>query len=177
MKLTPLRILFIAMTSGIFVIGCADFRNNAPENAGTISGNLTGVDVGATVILRSFKNGSLVKVAEGITTENGDFFVTPEVPLERGFHQVIINKRWPLVLITDSTEAPTIQANIPVDNEYLIDALIEGSEESSLLAQFYAVIMPLQDSLLDSQKAISTLSNEQKKHASKKGSQRPALSK
>tara|TARA_B100001173_G_scaffold301209_1_gene301535 strand:+ start:312 stop:1511 length:1200 start_codon:yes stop_codon:yes gene_type:complete len=169
MKLTPLRILFIAMTSGIFISGCGLILKgfDSPENAGTISGNLTGVDVGATVILRSFKNGSLVKVAEGITTENGDFFVTPEVPLERGFHQVIINKRWPLVLITDSTEAPTIQANIPVDNQYLIDALIEGSEESSLLAQFYAVIMPLQDSLLDSQKAISTLSNEQKTEANK----------
>ena len=167
MKFTPLRILFLAMTSGILISGCANFGNNAPENAGTISGKLTGVDVGASIILRSFKNGSLVKVAEGTTTENGDFFVTPEAPLARGFHQVIINKRWPLVLITDSTEAPNIQATIPLENKYLTDALIEGSQESSLLAEFYAVIMPLQDSLLDSQTAISTLSNEQKTEANK----------
>lgn len=155
------------MAAGILSIGCADFGNNVPENAGTISGNLTGVDAGASVILRSFKNGSLVKVAEGKTTENGDFFVTPEVPLERGFHQVIINKSWPVVLITDSTEAPNIQATIPAENRYLHEARIEGSKESSLLAEYYAVIMPLQDSLVEGKNALRSLSNEQKMEANK----------
>ena len=167
MKLTPLSILFITIATGILNIGCADFGNNSPENAGTISGNLTGLDAGASVILRSFKNGSLVKVAEGKTTENGDFFITPEVPLERGFHQLIINKGWPVVLITDSTEAPNIQATIPLDNKYLTEALIEGSKESSLLAKYYASVMPLQDSLLKNQAALRTLSNEQKTEANK----------
>ena len=167
MKFTPLSILFITIATGILNIGCADFGNNSPENAGTISGNLTGLDAGASVILRSFKNGSLVKVAEGKTTENGDFFITPEVPLERGFHQLIINKGWPVVLITDSTEAPNIQATIPLDNKYLTEALIEGSKESSLLAKYYASVMPLQDSLLKSQAALRTLSNEQKTEANK----------
>ena len=165
MKFTPLSILFLTMTAGILNIGCADFGNNLPENAGTISGTLTGVDAGASVILRSFKNGSLVKVAEGKTNENGDFVVTPEVALERGFHQIIINKGWPVVLITDSTEAPNIQATIPLDNQYLIEALIEGSKESSLLAKYYALVMPIQDSLLKSQAALRTLSNEQKTEA------------
>ena len=167
MKFTPLSILFITIATGILNIGCADFGNNSPENAGTISGNLTGLDAGASVILRSFKNGSLVKVAEGKTTENGDFFITPEVPLERGFHQLIINKGWPVVLITDSTEAPNIQATIPLDNKYLTEALIEGSKESSLLAKYYASVMPLQDSLLKNQAALRTLSNEQKTEANK----------
>ena len=167
MKFTPLSILFITIATGILNIGCADFGNNSPENAGTISGNLTGLDAGASVILRSFKNGSLVKVAEGKTTENGDFSITPEVPLERGFHQLIINKGWPVVLITDSTEAPNIQATIPLDNKYLTEALIEGSKESSLLAKYYASVMPLQDSLLKSQAALRTLSNEQKTEANK----------
>ena len=167
MKFTPLSILFLTMAAGILSVGCADFGNNVPENAGTISGNLTGVDVGASVILRSFKNGSLVKVAEGKTTENGDFFVTPEIPLERGYHQVIINKSWPVVLITDSTEAPNIQATIPAESRYLYGARIEGSKESSLLAEYYAVIMPLQDSLVEAQTALRSLSIEQKTEANK----------
>ena len=167
MKFTLLSILFLTMAVGILSIGCADFGNNIPENAGTISGQLTGVDAGASVILRSFKNGSLVKVAEGKTTENGDFFVTPETPLERGFHQVIINKSWPVVLITDSTEAPNIQATIPAESRYLYEARIEGSNESSLLAEYYAVVMPLQNSLVEAQTALRSLANEQKSEANK----------
>ena len=121
MKFTPLRILFLTPWQfGHLKQSDAQISETMlPENAGTISGQLTGVDAGASVILRSFKNGSLVKVAEGTTTENGDFFVTPETPLERGFHQVIINKSWPVVLITDSTEAPNIQATIPAESRYL----------------------------------------------------------
>ncbi len=167
MKFTSLSILFLTMAVGILSVGCADFGNNVPENAGTISGHLTGVDAGASVILRSFKNGSLVKVAEGKTTENGDFFVTPETPLERGFHQVIINKSWPVVLITDSTEAPNIQATIPAESRYLYEARIEGSNESSLLAEYYAVVMPLQNSLVEAQTALRSLANEQKSEANK----------
>ena len=167
MKFTSLSILFLTMAVGILSVGCADFGNNVPENAGTISGHLTGVDAGASVILRSFKNGSLVKVAEGKTTENGDFFVTPEIPLERGFHQVIINKSWPVVLITDSTEAPNIQATIPAESRYLYEARIEGSNESSLLAEYYAVVMPLQNSLVEAQTALRSLANEQKSEANK----------
>lgn len=167
MKFTPFNILFLTMAVGILSVGCADFGNNVPENAGTISGQLTGIDAGASVILRSFKNGSLVKVAEGKTTENGDFFVTPETPLERGFHQIIINKSWPVVLITDSTEAPNIQATIPAESRYLYEVRIEGSNESSLLAEYYAVVMPLQNSLAEAQTALRSLANEQKSEANK----------
>ena len=168
MKFTPLGIFIVTLATGVLSIGCSDTGNNLPDNAGTISGNLTGLDAGAKVIIRSFKNGSLVQVAEGETTDNGNFFITPEPPLQKGFHQVIINKRWPVVLITDSSEATIITANIPIENGYLLDANIEGSQESNLIAMYYAQIMPLQDSLIQIQTALRTLANEDKSTATKK---------
>ena len=165
MKFTPISIFLVAIVAGLLGTGCADIGNNPPENAGTISGHLTGVDVNATVIIRSFKNGSLVQVAQGETTENGDFNITPEPPLKKGYHQLIINKRWPVVLITDSSEATIVTADIPLENGYLLDANIEGSKESQLLALYYSEIMPLQDSLLKIQTALRTLAKENKSTA------------
>jgi peroxiredoxin len=168
MKFTSLNIFLVAIAAGLLNTGCANFGDRTTENAGTISGHLTGLDAGSMVVLRSFKNGSLFQVAESETSENGDFSITPEPPLKKGYHQLIINKRWPVVLITDSTEAPIVTVEIPEKKGYLLGANVEGSAESELLAKYYSEIMPLQDSLLQVQTSMRTLSMEDKSVADKK---------
>ena len=177
MKFTSLNIFTIAIAACMLHIGCSDVGNKAPENAGTdvgnkapenagtISGNLTGLEAGAKVILQSFKNGSLAQIAEGEIDRNGDFFITPNPPLNKGYHNLIINTRWNIVLISDSTEAPIVTADIPDENGYLLGAKIEGSYESNLLLGYYKELMPIQDSLIQIQKYIRTLSVQERSGA------------
>ena len=90
MKFTTLKIFISAISFLTFVTGCAPPE---VENAGLISGTFIGIDEGTPIMLRSFKNGSLIKVAQCESGVGGTFSLTPEKPLRQGYHQLIINKR------------------------------------------------------------------------------------
>jgi|JYMV01.1.fsa_nt_gi peroxiredoxin len=163
--ITFLSIVFLSTVSLLFS-GCAS-ESSAPDNPGTISGQFSGVSESTPILLRSFKNGALVKVGGTETDSNGNFSFTPDSPLKKGYHQLILDKRWPVVLITDSTEAPIVTATIPDETGYLSDAEIKGSPTSELLATFYIRLMPLQDSLLIVQKSLQLLSGDAQVAATK----------
>jgi peroxiredoxin len=162
MKFTTLKIFISAISFLTFVTGCSLITTPEVENAGLISGTFIGIDEGTPIMLRSFKNGSLIKVAQCESGVGGTFSLTPEKPLRQGYHQLIINKRWPIVLITDSTEAPIVSGTVPDDKGYITNSTITGSASSELLASYYKVLMPKQDSLLMIQNSIKNLNNEDK---------------
>jgi peroxiredoxin len=118
-------------------------------------------------MLRSFKNGSLIKVAQCESGVDGTFSLTPEKPLRQGYHQLMIDKRWPIVIITDSTEAPIVSASVPDRQGYITNSTITGSASSELLATYYKVLIPKQDSLIQLQNSIKNLNNQEKKVATK----------
>ena len=113
MKFTTLKIFISAISFLTFVTGCSLITPPEVKNAGLISGTFIGIDEGTPIMLRSFKNGSLIKVAQCESGVDGTFSLTPVKPLSQGYHQLIIDKRWPIVLITDSTEAPIVIASVP----------------------------------------------------------------
>ena len=159
MNFTTVKIFISAISFLTFFTGCAP---QEVENAGLISGTFIGIDEGTPIMLRSFKNGSLIKVSQCVSEAGGTFSITPEKPLRQGYHQLIIDKRWPIVLITDSTEAPIVSASVPDGKGYIINSTITGSASSELLATYYGELMPKQDSLLLIQNSIRSLSSEEK---------------
>ena len=162
MKFTTIKIFISAISLLTFVTGCSLITTPEAKNAGLISGTFIGIDEGTPIMLRSFKNGSLIKVAQCESGVDGAFSLTPEKPLHQGYHQLIIDKRWPIVLITDSTEAPIISASVPDGKGYITNSNITGSDASELLATYYKGLMPKQDSLLQIQNSFNNLNNEDK---------------
>ncbi|MDA0728172.1 MAG: TlpA disulfide reductase family protein [Bacteroidetes bacterium] len=125
----------------------------APQGpAGTISGTIDGVESGAEVLLRSFKNGNLVNVANTTVDSTGSFVLTPSEPLRRGYHQLLVGRKYPLVLITDSTEAIHVEAQTVEGMKYLVGAEIVGSEDSRIMATYYDHIMPLQQRMMSTER-------------------------
>jgi len=167
MKLTTVKSFISAISFLTFLTGCSLITTPEVENAGLISGTFIGIDEETPIMLRSFKNGSLIKVAQCVSGVDGAFSITPEKPLRQGYHQLIIDKRWPILLITDSTEAPIVSASVPDGKGYIINSTITGSASSELLATYYGELMPKQDSLLLIQNSIRTLSSEEKTVATK----------
>jgi peroxiredoxin len=151
--------LTLSLLLGLFAISC----NTDISVPGTITGQLSGIEEGTTIFLRSFNQGVLVEVGKCETDENGHFALTPEKPLKDGYHQIMIEKRCPLVLITNAEESPNIVAHIPVENGYLTGPTITGSPSSALLASYYDIIMPLQNELMSSQKAYQLAEDLDKK--------------
>ena len=111
---------------------------------GSIEGSILGVEPGTLVALRSFNNGSLVSVADSRLDSAGRFTVTPETPLSRGYHQLLVGRTYPLVLITDSTEGVTVDAKVDPKSNYLTGANIAGSPASEHIQNYYDAAMPLQ---------------------------------
>jgi thiol-disulfide isomerase/thioredoxin len=141
--------LTLSLLISFFAISC----NTPSGEPGTITGQFTGVEEGTSIFLRSFNQGALVQVGKAETDLNGEFSITPEKPLKAGYHQIMVEKRSPMVLITNSEESPHIIAEIPEGRGYLTGATITGSASSTLLASYYDVIMPIQDEILIAQKA------------------------
>ena len=134
----------------LFVVGCST-SEKAPVpsgKAGVISGQFSNVDPGTKIFLRSFRKGVLVESGDCELKEDGSFELIPNAPLKMGYHQIMISKRRPLVLITDESEPIYISANVPDGKGYLTGATIRGSVTTSLLATYYDELIPLQDSLM-----------------------------
>ena len=140
----------------IFSVACLVFASCSEPvqeaqkigKAGVISGEFTGVEEGTKIFLRSFRKGVLVEKGDCMLKADGSFELTPNAPLKSGYHQIMISKRRPLVLITDENEPIYISANVPDGKGYLTGATISGSEATSLLATYYDELIPLQDSLM-----------------------------
>ena len=128
-------------------IGCDSPSASGP--AGTISGEIQGAKPGSSVVLRSFRRGNLVNVAETSLDSAGNFTLTPENALALGHHQLVVNRTNPLVLITDSTEQVYVRASVTPQGNYLVGADIDGSPQSVEVAELYDVIMPITARLKD----------------------------
>ena len=141
-----------------YAISC----NSPSGEPGTITGQFTGLEEGTSIFLRSFNQGALVQVGKTETDLNGSFSITPEKPLKSGYHQLMVEKRSPVLFITNSDESPHITAEIPEGRGYLTGATITGSSSSTLLASYYDVIMPIQDEILEAHKASRIADDSEK---------------
>ena len=128
--------------------------------AGVISGKFTGIDEGTKIFLRSFRKGVLVEKGDCISNADGSFELTPKAPLKNGYHQLMISKRRPVVLITNAEEPIYISADVPEGKGYLTGAKISGSDASALLATYYDALIPMQDSLMSVSKMLKDPSTE-----------------
>lgn len=139
----------------------ASCGGNSGES-GVITGKLSGVEEGTQIVIKSFKKGALIPVGECTTDVNGEFSLTPDNGLKRGYHQLMIDKRRPVVLITDSTESPRVEADIVEGKGYLLGANISGSSSSEKLSKYYNYLMPLQDSIQALQRKMRISSSEER---------------
>ena len=152
----------------IFLVACLVFASCSEPvqeaqkigKAGVISGEFTGVEEGTKIFLRSFRKGVLVEKGDCMLKADGSFELTPNAPLKSGYHQIMISKRRPLVLITNSEEPIYISADVPEGKGYLTGANITGSEATALLATYYDALIPLQDSLMSVSKMLKNPSTE-----------------
>ena len=85
-------VLVFLMTSAW--MGCEPGRSSTEP--GSIGGTILGMDEGSAVVLRSFKNGNLVNVAQSALDSVGNFLLTPEKPLSRGYHQLLVGRKYQL---------------------------------------------------------------------------------
>lgn len=141
-------VLALLMTSAW--MGCEPGRSSTEP--GSIGGTILGIDVGSIVVLRSFDKGNLVNVAQSALDSAGHFILTPESPLPRGYHQLLVGRKYPLVLITDASEGVTVNATVNGTGNYLTQADIMGSPESKVIQDYYDATMPLQARLKDIEK-------------------------
>ena len=141
-------VLALLMTSAW--MGCEPGRSSTEP--GSIGGTILGMDEGSIVVLRSFDKGNLVNVAQSALDSAGHFILTPESPLPRGYHQLLVGRKYPLVLITDASEGVTVNATVNGTGNYLTQADIMGSPESKVIQGYYDATMPLQARLKDIEK-------------------------
>ena len=141
-------VLALLMTSAW--MGCEPGRS--ATEPGSIGGTILGMDEGSIVVLRSFDKGNLVNKAQSALDSAGHFILTPESPLPRGYHQLLVGRKYPLVLITDASEGVTVNATVNGTGNYLTQADIMGSPESKVIQGYYDATMPLQARLKDIEK-------------------------
>ena len=141
-------VLALLMTSAW--MGCEPGRSSTEP--GSIGGTILGMDEGSIVVLRSFDKGNLVNVAQSALDSAGHFILTPESPLPRSYHQLLVGRKYPLVLITDASEGVTVNATVNGTGNYLTQADIMGSPESKVIQGYYDATMPLQARLKDIEK-------------------------
>ncbi len=163
-RATPFFGLVFALLMSSAWMGCEP--GSSSTDPGSIGGTILGLDHGSTVLLRSFENGNLVNVAQSVLDSAGQFVLTPKEPLSRGYHQLLLGRKYPLVLITDASEGVTVNATINGNNNYLIDADILGSPGSRKIQAFYDATMPLQARLKEVEKT-GRLSNGEERMAAK----------
>lgn len=129
--------------------GCEAPSNSAtggksPAERGTIAGVVDGLKGGSNVLVRTFENGNLVNVGTATMDTAGAFVLTPDRPLKRGYHQLLIDRKYPLVMVTDSTEGVWVEATAQLGSNYLVGANVLGSPETQTMTEYYDFIMPLQ---------------------------------
>ena len=159
----------------LFAIGCGA---PSPEGkAGSIQGTIKGISPDTEIILRSFNRGNLVNVGKAVADSTGYFELTPDRPLAMGYHQLVVDRSLPLVLITDSTEALYVEVEAQRGRNYLVDASISGSPQSAKVADFYNAIMPLQARMKNTDKKGRSVDAETRNAAKElKKSQTDSLS-
>ena len=154
---TAFRLMALCIVS-LTMASCSNEQQPATE-AGTISGTISGLPEGTEIVLRSFKQGNLINVAQDSLGADGSFSLVPEQPLVLGYHQLLAGRKHPLVLITDASEGVSIQATARVGENYMVGATIQGSRQSQLASSFYNVTMPLRQRMKETeQKARATTS-------------------
>ena len=139
---------------------------NTPHvDAGTVAGTIAGLDAGTEVVLRSFDNGTLVNVASATLDSTGGFALVPESPLKSGYHQLLAGRKHPLVLITNSTEGVHIEAKAREGENYMVNARITGSPQSVTVAEYYDVIMPLQQGIKEAERDARSVDGQKRQAA------------
>ena len=154
-----LGIALVLLMSSVWM-GCEPGRSSTEP--GSIGGTILGMDEGSIVVLRSFENGNLVNVAKSSLDSAGHFVLTPEAPLSRGYHQLLVGRKYPLVLITDASEGVTVSATVNGTGNYLTQADIMGSPDSKVIQDYYDATMPLQARLKEVEKMVRTGNGEER---------------
>ena len=154
-----LGIALVLLMSSVWM-GCEP--GHSSTEPGSIGGTILGMDDGSIVVLRSFENGSLVNVAKSSLDSSGHFVLTPEAPLSRGYHQLLVGRKYPLVLITDASEGVTVNATVNGTGNYLTQADIMGSPDSKVIQDYYDATMPLQARLKEVEKMVRTGNGEER---------------
>lgn len=154
---------FSALIFSLSILLTACTEQAGSTEKGVIKGELSGVDAGASVVLKSFQKNSLVTIGKSEVDSTGRFSIEPNRPLKKAYYQLLIDNRRPVVLVTDSTESLFITAHVDEGRTYLTNSDITGSASSVKLNEYYNVIMPLQDAIDATQKRTRTASSEQKK--------------
>ena len=149
-RATPFLGIVLVMLLSSAWLGCEPGRSTTEP--GSIGGTILNMDEGSEVMLRSFDNGNLVNVAQSKLDSAGNFLLTPEKPLSRGYHQLFVGRKYSLLLISDSSEGVTVNATVNGTGNYLVDADILGSPDSRVIQDFYDVTMPLQARLKEVEK-------------------------
>ena len=156
----PMVLLTVALTW----FGCEN-ASTPHVDAGTVAGTIAGLDAGTEVVLRSFDNGTLVNVASATLDSTGGFALVPESPLKSGYHQLLAGRKHPLVLITNSTEGVHIEAKAREGENYMVNARITGSPQSLTVAEYYDVIMPLQQGIKEAERDARSVDGQKRQAA------------
>lgn len=112
-----------------------------PVPAGTISGTID--QPHGRIELRTYKGGRLAPVMKVQADAEGAFTMEVKTDLAYDFHQLVVNGAHPMVLLMDQTYGIRVNASVPAQG-YLVGAQIEGSPESTDLAEYYNKAIPLQ---------------------------------
>ncbi|MDZ4822619.1 MAG: TlpA disulfide reductase family protein [Flavobacteriales bacterium] len=121
--------LMISALAMVSAMGCG---TDGIKN--TISGTIKGGE-GKTIYLEHLLNNRPVKTDSASIGDDGKFLLTLNEPLELNYYVVSIDKEHFVLLITDSTETPEVEADF---ENMRFGAAISGSENSEKLASLYS---------------------------------------
>ena len=171
MNATTLLRRFPAVIMAVALAWTSCNNSSAPSvQAGSVAGTIAGLDAGTEVVLRSFQNGALVNVASSTLDSAGAFTLVPEAPLKPGYHQLLAGRVHPLVLITSNDEGVYIEAKAQEGANYMVNARISGSPQSATVAEYFNLIMPLQQRVKEAEREGRSL-DAQKRLAAKEARQ------
>ncbi len=162
---TNVNLSFFAALILAFVWAGCENASSPQVHAGTVAGTLAGLEEGAEVVLRGFENGSLVNLVSTTVDSAGAFSLTPETPLKSGYHQLLAGRKHPLVLITNSSEGVFVEAQAREGQNYMVQARISGSPQSKVVAEYYDVIMPLQQRIRELERDTRSLDAAKRERA------------
>ena len=130
-----MRIWAIALLcAGLATLAGCEATEGTP---GVITGQISGLEAGDEIVLRTFKNKNLVNMGRATVEDDGSFSLTPDEPLNMGYHQLLVAQSFPLVLIADSTEGVHVTAKAVPGSNYLTNATISGSPGSVIAQEYY----------------------------------------
>jgi thiol-disulfide isomerase/thioredoxin len=131
------RVLYVVLIAGIF----AACQSTGP-GAG-LSGTLTGVS-GETIYLERFANEKVVKTDSSEVASDGSFSLDVSPALQLDYYRLSVGDKnfW---VITDSTENLVING----DAENLLDATVQGSQNTMLLFDLNKQTQPKIEAIMD----------------------------